>query len=155
MQTYLERDLQSLRAVENLADFRRLMRAAALRLGNLLNQTELGRDTGINQPQVHRLVNLMEESIQIIGLQAYSVNRRRRLSKAPKLYWGDTALAMHLAGQTQPRGPHPENLILTDLITWRDLQSVAVRPTGSSILAHRDRSGGGLRHRNAQPPVAH
>jgi len=28
VQTYLERDLQALRAVENLADFRRLMRAA-------------------------------------------------------------------------------------------------------------------------------
>ena len=39
VQTYLERDLQSLRAVENLADFRRLMRAACLRLGAIINQT--------------------------------------------------------------------------------------------------------------------
>jgi hypothetical protein len=38
VQTYLERDLQALRAVENLADFRRLMRAACVRLGSLLNQ---------------------------------------------------------------------------------------------------------------------
>jgi hypothetical protein len=55
-QTYLERDLQALRAVENLADFRRLMRAACLRIGGLLNQTETGRDVGIAQPQVHRFM---------------------------------------------------------------------------------------------------
>jgi uncharacterized protein len=60
VQTYLERDLLSLRAVENLADFRRLMRAACLRIGGLMNQTELGRDVGIPQAQVYRFLNLME-----------------------------------------------------------------------------------------------
>lgn len=122
VQTYLERDLQSLRAVENLADFRRLMRAACLRIGNLLNQTELGRDVGISQPQVHRFINLMETSYQAIRLAAYSVNRTRRLIKAPKLYWCDAALAMHLAGETEPRGAHLENLVLADLLAWRDVQ---------------------------------
>lgn len=123
VQTYLERDLQALRAVENLADFRRLMRAACLRIGNLLNQTELGRDAGISQPQVHRFMNLMEASYQAIRLPAYSVNRTRRLIKAPKLYWSDTALALYLAGESEPRGAHLENLVLTDLLAWRDVQA--------------------------------
>ncbi len=123
IQTYLERDLQALRAVENLPDFRRLMRAACLRIGGLLNQTELGRDVGISQPQVHRFMNLMETSFQAIRLPAYSVNRTKRLIKAPKLYWCDTALALHLAGETEPRGAHLENLILMDLLAWRDTQA--------------------------------
>lgn len=122
VQTYLERDLQVLRAVENLPDFRRLMRAACLRIGNLLNQTELGRDTGISQPQIHRFMNLLDVSFQAIRLPAYSVNRTRRLIKAPKLYWSDAALALHLAGETEPRGAHLENLVLSDLLAWRDLQ---------------------------------
>lgn len=42
--TYLERDLRDLAAVADLGDFQRLMQAAALRIGNLLNQSELGRD---------------------------------------------------------------------------------------------------------------
>ncbi len=42
--TYLERDLRDLAAVADLTDFQRLMQAAALRIGNLLNQSELGRD---------------------------------------------------------------------------------------------------------------
>jgi hypothetical protein len=125
VQAYLERDLQALRAVESLPDFRRLMRAACLRIGGLLNQAELGRDVGISQPQVHRFLNLMEASYQAVKLGAYSVNRTRRLIKAPKLYWCDTALALHLAGETEPRGAHLENLVLSDLIAWRDLQARA------------------------------
>jgi uncharacterized protein len=123
VQTYLERDLQALRAVENLADFRRLMRAACLRIGNLVNQTELGRDVGIAQPQVHRFLNLMEASYQAVRLSAYAVNRTRRLIKAPKLYWSDTGLALFLAGESEPRGAHLENMVLTDLLAWRDLQA--------------------------------
>jgi hypothetical protein len=61
----------------------------------------------------------MEESYQAIRLPAYSVNRTKRLIKAPKLYWGDTALALYLAGETEPRGAHLENLVLTDLLAWR------------------------------------
>lgn len=122
VQTYLERDLQALRAVENLADFRRLMRAACRRIGGLINQTELGRDVSISQPQVHRFLNLMETSFQAVRVPAYSVNRTKRLIKSPKLYWCDTALALHLAGETEPRGPHLENLVLMDLLAWRDTQ---------------------------------
>lgn len=136
VQTYLERDLQALRAVENLADFRRLMRAACLRIGGLLNQAELGRDVGISQPQVHRFLNLMEASYLAVRLPAYAVNRTKRLIKAPKLYWCDTALALHLAGETEPRGAHLENLVLADLIAWRDLQ-----PGRPEILYWRTAAG--------------
>jgi len=121
VQTYLERDLQTLRAVESLADFRRLMGAASLRIGSLLNQVELGRDIGISQPQVHRFLNILEVSYQAVRLPAYSANRTKRLIKAPKLYWCDTGLALHLAGETEPRGAHLENLVLVDLLAWRDL----------------------------------
>jgi predicted AAA+ superfamily ATPase len=124
VQTYLERDLQALKAVENLPDFRRLMRAAALRTGAMVNQTDLARDVGISQPQVHRYLNLMEASYQMVRLPPFSVNRTKRLIKAPKLYWTDTALAMHVGGETEPRGEHLENLVLMDLLAWRELSTV-------------------------------
>ena len=34
----------------------------------------------------------------------------------------DTGLATFLAGETEPRGAHLENLVLTDLVAWRDAQ---------------------------------
>ncbi|HSN85183.1 MAG TPA: ATP-binding protein [Thermoanaerobaculia bacterium] len=120
--TYLERDLQDLSTVTSLVDFRRLMRAACLRLGGLVQQTEMGRDVGLPQPTVHRHLSLLETSYQLVRVPAFAVNRTKRLIKAPKLYWCDTGLALHLAGETEPRGAHLENLILADLLAWRDTQ---------------------------------
>ena len=122
VRTYLERDLQDLATIQNLVDFRRLMRATCLRLGNLVNQNELARDTGLSQASVHRYLNLLETSYQLVRLEPYSVNRTRRLVKTPKAFWSDTGLALFLAGETEPRGAHLENLVLADLVAWRDTE---------------------------------
>ena len=120
VRTYLERDLQALSSIVALPDFRRLMRASCLRLGQLVNQTELARDVALPQPTVHRYLNLLETSYLLVRVPAYAVNRTKRLIKTPKLYWGDVGLALHLAGLTEPTGAHLENLVLHDLLCWRD-----------------------------------
>lgn len=119
VRTYLERDLQDLSSIQSVPDFRRLMRAAAHRLGGLLNQSELGRDVGIPPATAHRYLDLMEVSYQIVRLEPYSVNRTKRLIKAPKLYWMDPGLALHLSGG-DPTGAHLENLVLVDLLAWSE-----------------------------------
>jgi predicted AAA+ superfamily ATPase len=120
VRTYLERDLQDLASISALPDFRRLMRAACLRIGQLVNQTELGRDAALPQPTVHRWLNLLETSYLLVRLPAYAVNRTKRLIKAPKVFWGDTGVALHLAGVAEPTGSHFENVVLHDLLAWRD-----------------------------------
>ena len=120
VRTYLERDLQDISSISALPDFRRLMRAACHRIGQMLNQTELGRDTALPQPTVHRYLNLLETSYLLVRLGAFARNRTKRLIKSPKLYWGDTGVAVHLAGVETPGGPHLENLVLNDLLVWRD-----------------------------------
>ena len=121
--TYLERDLRDLAAVADLGDFQRVMQAAALRIGNLLNQSELGRDVKLPAMTVHRYLNLLETSYQIVRLEPYAVNRTKRLIKTPKLYWNDSGLALHLGhagADAAPSGAHFENLVLCDLLAWRD-----------------------------------
>jgi predicted AAA+ superfamily ATPase len=123
VRTYLERDLQDLASISALPDFRRLMQSACLRVGQLLNQTELGRDVGLPQPTVHRWLNLLETSYLLVRLPAYAVNRTKRLVKSPRIFWGDTGVALHLGAQlgpSTPAGAHLENLVLHDLIAWRD-----------------------------------
>ena len=119
VRTYLERDLLQLSSLSALPDFRRLMRAACLRIGQTVNQTELGRDVALPQATVHRYLNLLETSCLLVRVPAYAVNRTKRLMKAPKLYWSDTGIAMHLAGG-EPTGAWLENLVLNDLLVWRD-----------------------------------
>lgn len=134
--TYLERDLQALSSISALPDFRRLMRAAALRTGQLVNQTDLGRDVSLSQPTVHRYLNLLEASYLIVRLPAYAVNRTKRLVKSPKLYWADPGLAGFLSGIAEPDGTYLETLVLNDLLVWRDAR------LGSAEL-HYWRTGGG------------
>ncbi|HEX9730272.1 MAG TPA: ATP-binding protein [Gemmatimonadales bacterium] len=124
-ETYLERDLQMLAGIEHLGDFRRLMRAAALRTGSVLNQADLARDVGLSRPTAHRWLNLLETSFQIVRVESYAVNRTKRLVKSPKLYWSDVGLARHLAAG-EVSGSHLENLVLSDLVAWREL--VTPRP---------------------------
>ena len=122
LRTYLERDLQTMATIGNLVDFRRLMRAACLRIGTTVNQAELGRDTRIPRATVQRYLNLLETSYQLVRLEPYSVNRTKRLVKTSKLYWSDPALARWLSGAPSPSGAHFETLVLLDLLVWRDSQ---------------------------------
>ena len=136
VQTYLERDLQMLSSIAYLPDYRRLMRSACLRLGQMVNQTEMARDLSLKQPTVHRYLNLLETSHLLVRLPAYAVNRTKRLLKSPKLYWGDVGLAMHLAGLNEPAGAHLENLLLIDLLVWR-----SDRLSNTEILYWRTTTG--------------
>lgn len=120
VRTYLECDLQDLASISALPDFRRLMRVACLRIGQLVNQTELGRDTALPQPTVHRWLHLLETSYLLVRLPAYAANRTKRLIKAPKVFWGDVGVALHLAGLAPLEGPCLENVVLHDLLAWRD-----------------------------------
>lgn len=136
LRTYLERDLRDLAQVQSLPDFRRLMRAAALRVGSLLNQAELGRDVGLPASTVQRHMGLLEMSHLIVRLEPYAVNRTKRLIKTPKLYWTDTGLALHLSG-AEPGGAHLENVVISDLVAWADAEP-GPRP---EILHWRTASG--------------
>lgn len=118
--TYLERDLRDLAQVASLGDFGMLTRAAALRLGGILNQSELGRDVSLPQPTVHRYLNLLETSYLLVRLPAYARNRTKRLVKSPRIYWSDPGLALHLAGDPEPSGAHLENIVLHDLLAWKE-----------------------------------
>ena len=122
VRTYLERDLQQLSAVASLPDFAKLVRVLCQRLGGLSNQTDLARDTAISQPTVYRYLNLLEASCLLIRLQPFIVNRTKRLVKSPKLYFCDNGVALNISGHPKPTGAHLENLILHDLLAWKDSQ---------------------------------
>ncbi len=104
-QTYLERDLRELSQVADLLAFRRLLRLAALRTGQVLNQSEVGRDAGLNAITTGRYLGLLEASFVIDRLPPYLANPTSRLIKSPKLYVTDSGLAHFLAGSPTLEGP--------------------------------------------------
>ena len=97
-QTYLERDVRALSQVSDLLAFRHLLHLTALRTGNVLNYSELGRDAKLNTTTVMRYLSLFETSYVITRLSPYLKNRASRLIKSPKVYLTDAGLASHLMG---------------------------------------------------------
>jgi predicted AAA+ superfamily ATPase len=98
VQTYLERDVRDLAQIADLAAFRRFLQLVALRTGQVLNASELGRDAQQSATTASRWLGLLETSFTAMRLHPFLGNRASRLIKAPKLYAGDAGLAAHLAG---------------------------------------------------------
>jgi len=141
--TYLERDLRSIVDVGNLRDFRRFVRACAVRVGQLLNHADLGRDVGVSAPTVKRWLAALEAGGLIHLLPPYFANLGKRLTKAPKLYFADHGLLCHLvrASSTEDWHSHPmrgqlwENLVLGELV-----KTEACTP-GRDLFFYRDQNG--------------
>jgi predicted AAA+ superfamily ATPase len=97
-QTYLERDVRELSRIGDLITFRQLLRLAALRTGQILKVSELGRDAKLNTATTARHLSLMEASYVLHRVAPHLGNRASRLIKSPKIYVSDAGLAAHLCG---------------------------------------------------------
>lgn len=118
LDAYVERDVAELSQISRPLDLLRLMRAASAHVGQMEHQVTWARTTGLPSSTLSRWTDLLEISYQLVRVPAFSVNRTKRLAKSPKVFWSDTAMALHLAGLPEPSGHHLENLVLNDLLPW-------------------------------------
>ncbi len=96
IQTYIERDVRTLRSIENLTTFTRFLALCAGRIGQILNLTSLANDAGVSVNTAKSWLSLLEASFILFRLQPYYKNFNKRLIKSPKLYFWDTGLACSL-----------------------------------------------------------
>lgn len=97
-QTYLERDLRDFSRITDIISFRNLLHLAALRTGQILNISELGRDARLTASTTSRYLSLLELSFVTTRIPPYLRNRAARLIKSPKNYLSDSGLACYLGG---------------------------------------------------------
>ena len=109
-QTYLERDVREISQVESIIALRNLIHLTALRTGQLLSVSQLGRDAKLSAATTSRYLSLFETSFLITRLTPYVRNRASRLIKSPKLYINDSGLACFLAGLDRMDSFHDEPL---------------------------------------------
>lgn len=96
--TYLERDVRNVLRIFDLQEFHRFIRACALSNAQVLNYSDLARDTGIAPNTARKWLGLLQTSAVVALAEPYFGNRTKRLIKAPKLMFLDTGLAAFLAG---------------------------------------------------------
>jgi len=101
IQTYLERDVRSIRQVGDLVLFQSFIRSLAARSGQLLNLSDISRDLGIAANTAKHWLSVLEASFMVIILRPYFENAGKRLVKSPKIYFTDTGILCYLLGYTK------------------------------------------------------
>jgi predicted AAA+ superfamily ATPase len=102
IQTYLERDVRSLKNVGDLTQFARFMRLCAGRIGQPLNMSNLATDVGVAVNTIKAWLSVLEASYIIFMLPPFHQNFNKRQTKSPKMYFFDTGLACHLLAISTP-----------------------------------------------------
>lgn len=103
VQTYLERDVRSVSAVQDLVAFRRFLGLVAARHGQVLNKSDLASPLGVSVPTVGRWLDILEATAQVLIVSPYFENLGKRLIKSAKVYIADSGLACHLLGVESER----------------------------------------------------
>lgn len=124
VQTYLERDVRQVTAVQDLATFRRFLGLVATRCGQVVNRTDLAAPLGVTVPTITRWLSILEITGQILLVPPYFENFGKRLTKSPKLYFADPGLACHLLGIETERdllrspfaGPIFETFVASEIV---------------------------------------
>ncbi|WP_419664195.1 ATP-binding protein [Desulfosarcina variabilis] len=95
-QTYVERDVRKLMAIENQQAFELFLKLLAARVGSEINYSSLSGQFGISAPQIKKWLSLLEASFIIFRLPPFFNNVGKRLTKSPKVYFVEVGLACYL-----------------------------------------------------------
>ncbi len=98
IQTYLERDVRTLRQVGDLTQYQNFLRVLAARSGQLLSLTDIARDLGVAVNTTKAWLSVLEATYQVMVLRPYFANVGKRLVKTPKVYFTDVGTLCYLAG---------------------------------------------------------
>ncbi len=96
--TLLQRDVRALADIENIPALPNILRLLAARASGLLNDADCARDAKLNTMTYRRYRNLLMQLFLFNLVPAWHRNIGKRLIKAPKLYFTDTALLCHQLG---------------------------------------------------------
>ena len=103
IQTYIERDVQSIYQISDSIAFKNFIKAVAARTGQLLNVSDLAKDISIDSKTAKTWLGMLETSGLIYLLHPYYTNVTNRIVKTPKLYFLDTGLCAYLTGWDSPK----------------------------------------------------
>jgi uncharacterized protein len=133
LSTYLEKDVQSLAAVGNVALFRACLRQVAARTGSPFKWEPAAQEVGTTSVTLRKYAGLMEQTCNLLRLGAFAVNPVKRVVKAPKLYLSDPGLLWGLRGFEDLRlleasgmlGVYMELAVITELAKYCALEPTA------------------------------
>ena len=121
---YLTEEIAAEAVTRNIPAFSDFLRVAALTNGELLNYTNVARETGVSAKVIRSYFQILEDTLLGFRLQPWRRARTRRLIQTEKFYLFDVGLANHLARRTPLAGSSDfgksfEHYILMELAAYK------------------------------------
>jgi len=89
---YIRKDIKDLAKIENLDAYNSLIQILASQIGNLFNVIEISNTINLNHITLKKYLFLLENSFVVNLLKPYFQNKRKEISKMPKIYLEDTGI---------------------------------------------------------------
>lgn len=99
---YLFKDIYKFEQIRNPEILRKLLKALALQIGDLVSINELANMSGSSTITVERYLDLLEKSFVIFRLGSFSKNLRNELKKSRKYYFYDLGIRNALLNNFVP-----------------------------------------------------
>ncbi|MBS0358322.1 MAG: ATP-binding protein [Proteobacteria bacterium] len=121
---YLKEEIIAEAAVQNIPAFSEFLRVSALTTGELLNYTNVARETGVSAKVVRSYFQILEDTLLGFRLQPWRKVVNRRLIETEKFYLFDVGLANYLL-RRQPKigtaefGKSFEHYIMLELMAYK------------------------------------
>ena len=121
---YLIADAVNDQGITDIAGFRKMIRACAALVGQLVNYRTLAEAAGISEVTAKKWLSILQDMDVVYLLEPYSNNELQRLVKTPKLYFCDTGLCAWLTRWLTPDslregaagGHFYENYVVMELV---------------------------------------
>lgn len=90
--SYIQRDIRDIGKIENVDAYNRLVQILSSQIGNLVNNNELTNTLSLNAETVKKYIFLLKNSFAVDLLKPYYNNKRKEISKMPKVYFEDLGI---------------------------------------------------------------
>lgn len=104
---YLKEEIVAEAVVQNIPAFAEFLRTASVTSGELINYTNIGRETGVSAKVVRNYFQILEDTLLGFRIAPWRKVKNRRLIETEKFYLFDVGVANYLA-RRQPRIGTPE-----------------------------------------------
>jgi len=104
---YLKEEIAAEAVVQSMPTFSEFLRVASLTSGELLNYTNVGRETGVSAKVVRNYFQILEDTLLGYRISPWRRAKNRRLIETEKFYLFDVGVTNYLSRRT-PRIGTPE-----------------------------------------------
>ena len=121
---YLKEEIAAEASLQNIPAFAEFLRIAALTSGQLLNYTNVGRETGVSAKVVRKYFQILEDTLLGFRIQPWRKTKKRRLIETEKFYLFDVGVTNYLARRAPKTGTPEfghsfENYVLMELKAYQ------------------------------------